>query len=390
MSGDAHTLSPVAAWLLREGWRIPRSTDLVDELCRRPLEQGVPLWRFSLFFRTLHPEVFGDRFQWRRDTGITLYDQAHRFMTGTSTFASSPLVILAKSGEPFLRRRLADPAASADSPLLADLAAEGATDYFAMPMRFQDGSTTYLTTSTNAPWGFSDVHIERLLEVGGVLARVAEGRAVRSVATRLLDLYVGRDAGNRIMAGQVLRGSGETIRAAIWFSDLRGFTALSERLSRDDLIATLNGFFDRMAGPVVAAGGEVLKFIGDAMLAIFPVRDGDDATAARKAIGAARAALARMAGFAGPDGEPLRCGIALHLGEVIYGNVGAATRLDFTVIGPAVNLAARIGGQCRALDADLLVSQAVAMLLDEKPPSAGRHRLAGLAEPVEIFRPPLS
>jgi adenylate cyclase len=384
MIGDSAgwSLGPTAAWLLREAWSVPRSTDLVDELCRRLLGEGVPLWRLSLFFRTLHPEVFGDRFQWRRDTGVTAYDAAPRSVVGTPTFVRSPLISLQQGHEPFLRRRLVGPEAQLDFPMLEDLRSEGAADYLAFKMPFQDGSNTYLTTSTDAADGFSDRDVGLLSDIALVLARVAESQAVRSVATRLLDIYVGREAGSRIMGGQIVRGSGETIRAAIWLADLRDFTALTERLPQQELIAVLNDFFDRLAVPVTAEGGEILKFIGDAMLAIFPVRDGDDAAAARHALNAARAALAAMRA---PGRAPLRCGIALHLGEVIYGNVGAAARLDFTVIGPAVNVAARIGGLCRPLDRELLVSARFAELCGSVAHSLGRHAMHGVDDPMEVF-----
>ena len=211
----------------------------------------------------------------------------------------------------------------------------------------------------------------------------------RRIAINILDTYVGHRAGERILAGQITRGSGQTVQAAVWFCDLRNFTALSESNGRDEILDRLNRFFDCMAGPVERHGGEILKFMGDAMMAIFPL---ETEQACQRAVQAARDARLAMAGFndelRDSGQEPLGFGIALHVGEVMYGNIGAVDRLDFTVIGPAVNMASRIQALCRVLGSSVLVSDAFVALCPDEFRSLGSHRLVGVARPVELFTLP--
>jgi adenylate cyclase len=209
------------------------------------------------------------------------------------------------------------------------------------------------------------------------------------MAINLLDTYVGHRAGERILAGQITRGSGQTVEAAIWFCDLRGFTALSESKGRDELLDCLNRFFDCMAGPVEKHGGDILKFMGDGMLAIFPL---DSERACRRAVEAAIDARKAMAALneeqrARAD-KPLGFGIALHVGEVMYGNIGTADRLDFTVVGPAVNLTSRLEALCRRLGCNVLISDAFCDLCSDSFRSLGTYRLAGISRAVEVFTLP--
>jgi adenylate cyclase len=221
------------------------------------------------------------------------------------------------------------------------------------------------------------------------MARQSELLTLRYLTTTLLDTYVGRHAGERVLTGQIRRGSGETIRAVVWFSDLRGFTALSERLPGADLIALLNAYFDCVGAAIDAAGGEILKFVGDAVLAIFPLSDAaalpEVSRAALAAALRAREGLAKLRAV--PGGDVLDFGTALHVGEVLYGNIGTANRLDFTVIGPTVNLTARIESLTSATGEPILLSADLARAIGAGIESAGRHRVKGVAEPVEVFRP---
>jgi adenylate cyclase len=381
--------APVIEWLIRDAWRIANRRILVEELCGRLLAEGVPLWRFTAHTPTLHPEMMGDTFVWLRASGHASYETAAHAMKATPLFTRSPLLAAAKARAP-LRRRLAGAEAELDFPLLEQLSREGATDYVVLPLEFSNGSLAFATLASDHPDGFSPAHLALFDDLRLVLARLAEVFVTRILAVRLLDTYVGRHAGERILRGQVLRGSGDTIRAALWFCDLRGFTALSDRLPRDELIALLNDYFDCMAAPLEAHGGEIVKFIGDAMLAIFPVGDkGDTAAACAAAFTAAQEArrgmheLNERRNVAGQPG--LGHGIALHVGDVMFGNVGAHHRLDFTVIGPAVNLASRISGLCRTLGRDLVVSAALAEHLGDRVVSLGRHDLRGVAAAVELF-----
>jgi adenylate cyclase len=261
-------------------------------------------------------------------------------------FRLSPILRIYETGAP-LRRRLADPDCPDDFAILRDLACEGATDYFGTPLLFTNGEIHVATWTTRAPGGFSDRHIAGIEAIVAPLARIAEIYALRRTASTLLDTYVGRHAGERILAGQIRRGHTETIHAAIWLSDMRGFTALADRLAPQLLTDLLNRYFEAQIPAILEHGGEVLKFMGDGLLAIFPVAPDDPAgaQACAAALAAAHEARDRIAAIADANGAGaglVRFGLALHHGDVLYGNIGGEQRLDFTCIGPAVNLAARL------------------------------------------------
>lgn len=223
------------------------------------------------------------------------------------------------------------------------------------------------------------------------MATIIEARLTRRIARTLLDTYVGRRAGERILSGQIIRGTGETVRAAVWYCDLRGFTALTEQLPRDRLIATLNAYLECMAAPLERYDGKILKFMGDGMLAIFPIAQKDAHCRALNAAIEAREAMAQLNARRGARNESaLGFGIALHAGKVMYGNIGAPTRLDFTVIGPAVNQTVRIEALCRQLGRQILVSSTFVLDCPIELVSLGRHVLRGVAEPAEIFTLPES
>jgi len=288
-----------------------------------------------------------------------------------------------------VRQRLDLPDTEFAFPLLHELRRDGLTDYVALPITFSDGKIHGTTWSSDRPGGFESADLARIDDLLPVFGLLLEIHLSRRIAITLLDTYVGHHAGERILDGQILRGSGETVRAAIWFCDLRGFTALSERTGRDALIECLNQYFDRMAAAVEGQGGEILKFIGDAMLAVFPL---DTDRACRRALEAAIAAEAGMAELnrarVERGEEALEFGIGLHAGDVMYGNIGATDRLDFTVIGPAVNLASRLHSLSHDLGTKLLISDAFAGLCVGPFRSLGRHQLKGIAHPVEVFTLP--
>jgi adenylate cyclase len=337
--------SEAAAWLIDGARSAVRPQDVLGELCEKLVARGIPLWRAAVFVRTLHPEVTGRRFLWRRGAEVAIGELPYERLD-TDEYRLSPVVHVYGTGAP-LRRRIRDAAEAADFEVLRDLRSEGATDYLASPLFFIDGSIQVATWATDHPDGFSDQHIAGIEAVVAPLARVAEIRALSRTASSLLNTYVGHQTGERILAGRIRRGHTESIRAAIWLSDMRGFTALADRASPNALIEVLNRYFDCQVPAVLDRGGEVLKFIGDGLLAIFPV-DGarDEAAACAAALTAAdeaRAGVAALDRSIGVDGiETLRFGLALHVGDVLYGNIGGGNRLDFTCIGPAVNVAARI------------------------------------------------
>jgi adenylate cyclase len=380
---------PVLDWLIGEGRSLPDGRSLLSQLSIRLIEAGLPLARASFHLRTLHPQLFGVGIYWQRDAGQIRVFRAERGIERTDLFLRSPMRALFE-GAGAVRQRLDLPVAEFAFPLFEELRQQGLTDYVALPLTFSDGKIHGTTWSSDRPGGFSSedlVQIEDLLPVYGMLLEI---HFKRYVAVTLLDTYVGHRAGEHILDGQITRGSGATVSAAIWYCDLRGFTALSERVGRDQLLACLNDYFDAMAGAVERQDGEILKFIGDAMLAIFPLEGEQACRRALQAAVDARAAMAAVNERRRERGEEtLDFGIALHTGEVMYGNIGSARRLDFTIIGPAVNLATRLERLCRTLGHQVLISDGFACdCASWDLRSVGRHYLTGIARPIEVFTLP--
>jgi len=376
-----------ADWLIDGARSAPEAADVLDGLCRRLVEAGVPLWRVAVLVRTLHPQVMGRRFAWRAGAGVTVASAPHETFE-RAEFLGSPVARVYQSGAP-LRYRLLDPDCLIDHQLLSELRADGATDYLAVPLVFTDGQLHVATWATDAPQGFSDAHLAAIDAVTKPLARVAEIRALGRTATSLLETYVGRRSGARILAGHVRRGDVETIEAALWYSDLRDFTLLNETLPPADLLALLNEYFEAIASAATAHGGEVLQFIGDAALAIFPVGADGSGAACGGALAAARAVLRAIDAVnrqREADGKPaIRFGIGLHIGAVSWGNVGGLDRLGLNVIGPAVNRTARIETLTKQVGLPLLLSQEFAAALDESTRPVGRFTLKGVPEPQTVY-----
>jgi adenylate cyclase len=341
-----------------------------------------------VFVTTLHPDVMGRRLLWRRGEGVAISEAPYDILQ-TDTYLRSPVPVVFTRALA-IRRRIEDPDCPNDYDIVDELRAEGVTDYLIQPLPFTDGEVHAISWTTARPGGFGDDDLAALERVRLPYARVAEIHALRRIATTLLNTYVGRDAGERILQGRIRRGDIERIHAVILLSDLRGFTGLSDRLPGEAVIRLLNGYFDCLVPPIEAHGGEVLKFMGDGLLGIFPVAAGA-AAACRAALAAARdagAALARTNAERAGRAEPeLRYGLALHLGEVLYGNIGSAGRLDFTTIGPAVNLTARLETLARDLGQDLVASTAFARHCPEALRSLGTFRLRGFQAPEEVFAP---
>jgi len=362
-------------WLIRRGRYCTNIAELLGGFAGQLVNEGVPIERSALFLRTLHPRILATAYTWRvEDHHVSIVERGHGTQRGDA-FLDSPIKPIFE-GAPGVRRRLADPDCPRDFPILKDFDEEGATDYLVLPVPFSDGKRYAISYTTRRHGGFDDAHLERLVAVTPTLALVVEAFLVREIAANLVDTYLGHKTGERVLDGQIERGASETIRAAIWFSDLRGFTAMSERLRPPVLLDLLNDHFEQVVIAVEAQGGEVLKFIGDAMLAIFPLSDyGDTAAACGAALGAATDALSRTAARNAARTRafqpPINFGVALHLGEVSYGNIGSPDRLDFTVIGPAVNHAERIESQCRRMDRQLLTSATFAAVVRQPLDSVG-------------------
>jgi adenylate cyclase len=384
MSFDATVLD----WLAEGAPTASRPEAVLEQLCTRIAACGVPLWRVSVFVRTLHPNIMGRRFSWQPDKPIEMIEAPYDLME-TDFYLRSPIVRVYETNE-VLRRRLFAPDCPMDFAVLGDFVTAGITDYIAAPLRFTNGEIHAVTWTTRAPQGFSDEHVAMLDRAAPGLARLAEIYALRRTARNLLDTYVGAHAGERILRGQIRRGDTETIHAAIWLSDMRGFTALADRIDPASLTELLNRFFDAQVPAIARHGGEVLKFIGDGLLAIFPLAEGDadGADACAAALRAAREARSEIAALekshAVEGVARVRFGLALHIGAVLYGNIGGPTRLDFTCIGPAVNLAARIEKLAGELGRTLLASADFAARCPALVP-VGRFAVRGLDAAQHVF-----
>ena len=384
-AGDARV---VADWLIDGAHSAATPEQIVADMCERLVRSGVPLWRVGVFVRTLHPEVMGRRFLWREGAGVTVWELPFEVLESAEFRAF--VARLSTSGAA-TRHRLADENCLPDFEVLKALRAEGATDYLAWPLVFSNGETHAVTWTTRQPGGFTDTQISQLQAVLAPLARLTEIHALRRTASNLLNTYVGHHTGERIWAGQIRRGHAEAIHAAIWLSDMRGFTALADRLPPNALIKLLNRYFDCQVPPILAHGGEVLKFMGDGLLAIFPIA-GTGAGAAetcKQALAAAceaRANVAMMREEAGigDSGGP-RFGLALHLGEILYGNIGSGNRLDFTCIGPAVNLAARLEKLAATLGRAIIASGEFARHCRPQLTHLGEFTLPGFATAQAAF-----
>lgn len=358
---------------------------LMADLVELLRAQGLPLWRCRFNLMTKHPELVWHTVQWSEEEGVKLIERS-RLAMDAPLFTRSPVALL-RNGSPPIRVRLEG--AELPFPICQELAAQGGTDYFIQGLPYSTGDIGYISWATRAPEGFSDDALAALAELTPHLAQRIELASAYHATRALLEVYLGRNAGQRVAQGGFRRGSGELIDAAIWFCDLRDFTSLSEQSTPQAMVKTLDEYFDHVAGAVMARGGEVLKFIGDAILAIFPVTD-DARRACQSALMAAEEALASLQGLNAERrarGEvPLSIGVALHVGQVMYGNIGARGRLDFTVISSSVNEACRLESLCKPLAVPLTLSEAfVQVARPEAVVDLGEHTLKGVRAPLRVF-----
>ncbi len=378
-------LSPVTRWLL-EGVALDAPFEKTfEQLCARLVEAGVPIRRLATSLQTRHPEVLARLVAWDRSDGCEVSLQPHDIRTSPA-YLQSPVAAI-HAGLPELHVRLDGDRAAIPYPMVRDLAERGATDYFILGIPMGGDRRTFLSCTTDRAGGFAESDLALLREVTQVLAlRIAlhaESEAVRS----LLEVYLGSSASRRVLSGAVRRGAGEIIRAAIWTCDLRSFTELSDHTPVREVVALLDQYFEAVSSPIVAAGGEILKFVGDAMLGIFPIHD-DQPSPCGAALTAAEEALANLEALNARLPRPLHIGLALHQGEVMYGNIGAQTRLDFTVIGASVNEVCRVESLCKPLGVPLLVTRAFAhsgATVEPRLVSLGGHQLKGVSAPIEVF-----
>ncbi|MGV6804334.1 MAG: adenylate/guanylate cyclase domain-containing protein [Ruegeria sp.] len=388
-------------WLLDRGLEGAEHSEILEGYCTRLVGAGVPLMRFHAAQSAYHPTYGGTGFNWYRGEGGSVENYEHREEL-PDQWVSSPLYEMLSTGAMELRERLKDQNEPSRFPFLNELHQKGATDYFASGLVLQKVETEHRIALDEMPEGvlmsWTTDHAEGFAEPDLDLIRYALphlGLALKSALNRkmaqdLLRVYLGRDAGRRVLSGEIRRGSLQQIDAVIWNFDLEGFTGLSERLPGSDIIAMLNDYLAVAVEVVQDCGGNILKFMGDGLMAMFDVGEIDeDARAALAAVDVLQDRMAALNAQRAADGLPVaNFTLALHSGEILYGNIGAESRLDFTVIGPAVNQAARIAGMHRSLDRRILISDDVARAAHpcaQELISVGRYMLRGVPEPKELF-----
>ncbi|GAB4233554.1 MAG: adenylate/guanylate cyclase domain-containing protein [Kiloniellaceae bacterium] len=382
---------PVIEWLTSMRLKQTPIPRLFEAYLRQLNTIGVPVDRSTLHLPQLHPQLRARTVVWEGAAGGATEIPRSHGIEQTELFLKSPVRLVFEGGPP-IRRRLARPGCPLDFPITEEISAAGFTDYTARPLPFSIGQINTLTLATRHPEGFSDLDIATVEAAMPLFGLLLELRNAYRTGQTLMETYLGARSGRRVLAGTIQRGDVERINAVLWTSDLRNFTGLSETLAMEEVIELLDAYFEAMAEAIEANGGEILKFIGDAILAIFPIEEkhaGDPCRACQASMTAARAALTNAErlrrAYLDAGKTEIRCGIALHVGDVMYGNIGAADRLDFTVIGPAVNLVSRIEALNQDLAVPLVFSAAYAAYWGGASRSLGSHALKGIAEPQEVF-----
>jgi len=384
---NASELQELTDWLIDGGRSTASPTSFMADTCERLVAAGLPLWRVGVFVRTLHPDIYGRNFIWKPGAEVEIGTVDFGILESPG-FHSSPLIIVFQQGLE-VRARVDDPV-SKRFPIIEELRAEGVTDYVALPLPFVDGTLNASSWTTKQPGGFTDDQLAALRQIVKPLARVVEIKSLARTAASLLDTYVGNRAGEKILGGQIRRGHTETMNAAIWLSDLRGFTALSDRLPAETVVDILNNYFDCQVAAIRAHGGEVLKYMGDGLLAVFPIDEyvGDARQVCSNALEAAHESSASVADLHYPIGdavERFRFGVALHVGRILYGNIGGGNRLDFTCIGPAVNLAARLEKIASRLRRTVVASESFAGICRGGWSDLGEFPVAGFSKAARVY-----
>jgi adenylate cyclase len=390
-------IAELAAWTAEAGLTGLVETALIEGFCRRVAACGVPLARGVIFIDTLHPIYEGRAFRWERDKDETTFTEYGRSTDGEAAerWRNSPFFQLLESGESLLRRRL-NPESIAEFWQFSPLYHPDVTDYVAIVNRIAaDGAIGemdcfYSSWMSDHPDGFSDVDVVALQRLMPFLGLAIKSAALGRVAGTLVETYLGRDAGRRVLGGRIARGVADRIEAVLWFSDLRNYTRISDTSPPEHIIPLLNDYADAVVSAIHQNEGDVLKLIGDGVLAIFPADERHNACAsALDAAEDARKAVTTLNARRGSEGLPSTdMYLGLHIGEVFYGNIGSKERLDFTVVGPAVNEVSRIAAMCRSADQPLLLSAAFASSArDPRYPfvSVGRYALRGVGKPQELF-----
>ncbi|HEY4162392.1 MAG TPA: adenylate/guanylate cyclase domain-containing protein [Dongiaceae bacterium] len=387
----------LVGWLIDAGLNATSEENLIRQLCERLVAEDIPLTRVMAGSGLLHPIIDSRAHLWRRGSEVATEEYAR--LTSTGEWERSPFHRLWAGNEKTMRRRLNGDYQTGEFELLDKLKAAGATDYLAIINRHPaiGGKLGDFVSSwaIDRPSGFTDAETVQLERIGSAFALSYQSRAGQGTMRTLLETYLGRGAAARVLNGNVIRGQADTIDAVIWYSDLVNFTRIADEVERDHLLSLLNDYAACLVESIEQHGGEVLKFIGDGILAIFPDTEenaDNQVCAPGRALDAAMMAERRMASLnESRQTQGLRTTdfyLALHVGDLSFGNFGSASRLDFTVLGPAVNEASRIGTMCRSLDQRVIVSSAFADSAGARRRdlvSLGRYALRGVGQPQELF-----
>lgn len=397
-AGTTSSFADLEDWLLGDAINEDGMLSLSESLAWRMVAAGLPVVRATIHVGTLHPQLIGFGWSWNKSDGLCDEIVVNAMSAQSEEFLHSPLRVAIEEGQS-LFLNASDPETQRTYPIIAELAEQGIKHYAVLPMPKRIGARRYdvVTIATAEQEGFS---VQQQTQLGRVLKYLAlhvHRHTARRIAENVLNVYLGHNAGKQVLDGSISRGDGSAIEAVVWFADMRGFTELTERYSGPQVNRILNGFFEQLVGAVTKNGGDVLKFLGDGVLAVFPFQCRDTAAqAAKAAMDAADEAMKNLQAYnANPCEDirsmngwtPIRCGIAMHIGEVFFGNVGGQDRLDFTVIGSAVNEASRLEALTKRVMRPVVMSQEVGDLLNIPLDDIGQHELRGFVQPVRVFAP---
>ncbi len=390
-------LADISNWIIESGLVGRPETEIIDGVCQRLNDSGTKVMRVQVGQRVLHPVYAGVGFLWERGKGAEKNDWAREAETSdTEDVASSPFGLLFEQNLENWRFKIEGANEEMPYPILDDLRERGATDYAVYATGFTEGavrdaganrfpSGMVSSWTVDQPGGYTDEQLDQLRRVVRTLGLAIKSSRNHSMAKTLLEVYLGQDAGQRVLSGEIERGMVRSISAVLWYCDLQGFTKIADTTPPDELINLLNDYFENMVEPIHAAGGQVLKFMGDGLMAIFELDNSDNADVCRIALDTVEETRRRIAevnlersAAVKPTTEFY---IAMHLGDVQYGNIGSKDRLDFTVVGPAVNEVSRIETMCRPLDQDVIVSSTFSRAAEncqDRLVSLGRYALRGV------------
>ena len=385
---EAQSNGEIIRWLINETREERFMENIFAALCNRLQTAGLPLKRASLHLQIQHPQWLGGRITWSDGMQVAEIVRVDHEVRERAEYIGSPAQEI-HDGASVVRENLeCDPARGRRHAIFDELRSMGLTDYVAWPIYHTLGKRHFATFATDRSGGFTDAHLADLSSLLPVLALVSEIRVKNRLTRTLLDTYVGSHAGELILAGATRRGSGVTVRAAIMICDLRDFTRISDNWPRDDVIDLLNGYFDAVSEPLSRRGGEILKFMGDGLLAIFPLSEPKACANLLHAVAEAHQAMTALNESNRELGRvPLNYGVGIHVGDVMYGNIGSHSRLDFTVIGPAVNLASRLEALTKQLGRSVVMSRDFADQVkgEFNLEAVGKHSVRGFSDPIELF-----